>query len=187
MVWSFCCCWRGGRGMRSEMIPWRTCLLPPAPYERGEETSRWYQLNSCSPDGLPTPLLLKQAVTVCLETLPFGNKTAMAQAAHCPDLPGLQQASPCSLTGMAGYHGLWQHSEVGLDLCLLWNLIQEGQMPTGKAELTLVLPHIYSLLINILKLVSTDSLLFAFPWFFFSGVGKWCSQRSKCMCCWWTL
>lgn len=131
------------------MIPWRTWLLPPAPYERGQETSRWYQLNSCPFDTLLIPLAQKQTMPVCLETLPLRNNTSMAWAAIppvaalCPDLPGLQQVSPRTLTGMAGYHGLWQNDHVGLDLCLVWKLIQEGQMPTDKPKFTLVIPCTY--------------------------------------------
>lgn len=107
------------------MISWTTWLLPPAPNERGEETFRWYQLNSCSSDRLLIPLAQKQTVPACLETLPLGNNTSVARAtippvgAPCPDPPGPQQVLPCPLSGMAGYHGLWQHSHVGLDLSLV--------------------------------------------------------------------
>lgn len=102
-----CCCWRGGRGIRSEIIPWRTCLLPLTPYERVEETSRWYQLNSCSSDGLLTPLLQKQTVPVCLETLPLGNNTTMAWEPTVLTCQGYSRHHPAvsrgwlAMTGMA--------------------------------------------------------------------------------------
>lgn len=147
VIWS-CCCWRRDRsGIRSEWFPGEPASFLQPQIKGEKRLPGGTNLTGCSSDRLLIPLVQMQTFPVCLETLPLGNNTTVAWAttppvpAHCLDPPGLQQVLPCTLTGMAGCHGLWQHSRVALDLCLLWKLIQEGQMPTEKAKLTWVQPY----------------------------------------------